>query len=366
MEEIKYQCIGCGAEIQTEDPEGIGYLPESALRKGLDQGQFYCQRCFRLRHYNELQDLDISDDVFLDKLSQIAEDDAFIIYVIDLFDIEGSLISGLPRFIGQQPFVVVANKVDLLPKSVKKNRLEDWIRQTMNQQGLYPEAIFAMSAKKPQTLESLTQLIQQQIQTKNIYVVGVTNVGKSTLINQLLDYYGGDKTIITTSNYPGTTLDLIYLPLTDDHGLIDTPGIIRRQQLGHYLSREELKQVLPAKPIKPKTFQLNAEQTVFLAGLARLDYLAGERNSFTFYVANDLYLHRTKLAKADDFYQSHRGDLLSPPAGEYPDLVARQLRLKGDQDIAISGLGWINIKEPAEVTLWLPEHIHYSIRRAII
>ena len=63
MAEQTYQCIGCGATIQTEQEEAIGYLPNSALQKGIEKGEFYCQRCFRLRNYNELQDVAIDDDV---------------------------------------------------------------------------------------------------------------------------------------------------------------------------------------------------------------------------------------------------------------------------------------------------------------
>ena len=46
MEEIL--CIGCGATIQTEDKTGLGFTPQSALEKGLETGEVYCQRCFRL------------------------------------------------------------------------------------------------------------------------------------------------------------------------------------------------------------------------------------------------------------------------------------------------------------------------------
>ena len=63
MEEIL--CIGCGATIQTEDKTGLGFTPQSALEKGLETGEVYCQRCFRLRHYNEITDVQLTDDDFL-------------------------------------------------------------------------------------------------------------------------------------------------------------------------------------------------------------------------------------------------------------------------------------------------------------
>ncbi len=57
-------CIGCGAQIQTADPKGPGYTPQSAIQKGLESGELYCQRCFRLRHYNEIVPVGLTDDDF--------------------------------------------------------------------------------------------------------------------------------------------------------------------------------------------------------------------------------------------------------------------------------------------------------------
>lgn len=365
-----YQCIGCGALIQTENADAMGYLPASAFQKGLEKGEFYCQRCFRLRHYNELQDIEVSDDVFLEKLSNIAEDTALVVYVIDLFDIEGSLIHGLPRFIGKQPFIVVANKVDLLPKVTNYRRLRHWMNVVLNANGLYPEDILLLSATKKSSLKPLTNIIEQVIQHRNVYIVGVTNVGKSTLINQLIHYYGGEKSIITTSNHPGTTLDMIEIPMNDQHCIVDTPGIIRRTQLAHYLSREDIKKVLPTKPLKPKTYQLNAEQTIFLAGLVRMDFVKGPRASFTFYVSNEIYIHRTKLSQADRIFEEHQGELLSPPHKEdlasFPELIPKKLHLKSNQDVAISGLGWLTVNESVEIIIWVPKGVHVLVRDSII
>ena len=74
MEELF--CIGCGAPIQTENKEGLGYTPQSALEKGLETGEVYCQRCFRLRHYNEITDVHLTDDDFLKLLHEVGDSDA--------------------------------------------------------------------------------------------------------------------------------------------------------------------------------------------------------------------------------------------------------------------------------------------------
>ncbi len=93
MEEELF-CIGCGAKIQTEHSNELGYTPLSALEKGLASGEVYCQRCFRLRHYNEIQDVSLTDDDFLRLLNELGKADALIVNVVDIFDFNGSLIPG--------------------------------------------------------------------------------------------------------------------------------------------------------------------------------------------------------------------------------------------------------------------------------
>lgn len=375
-EKVNYQCLGCGAVIQTQDPKEMGYLPFSAFAKVSEEDDFYCQRCFRLRHYNELQDLAIDQQVFLDRLSSIADEEAFVIHMIDLFDVEGSLMSSLPRFIGQQPFMVVANKYDILPSSVKVNRLVHWLKQVLNDNGLQPENVMVLSAKQDHTLEDLYRVIEQEIQLKDVYVVGMTNVGKSTFINKLIQHYGGEKEVITTSNHPGTTLDMIEIPLNHEHSLFDTPGIIRSQQIEHYLDRQAITQVLPTKRIKPRVFQLNSDQTIYLAGLGRVDFLdnnqtdKASKTACTFYVSNDLYLHRCKTDKAEELYQSQLGSLLSPPGLEalnkLPNLRPKEFHLTAEEDIAIAGLGWFCVNQPVKVKVWAPEGVLVSKRMRMI
>ncbi|SNI18002.1 GTP-binding protein [Streptococcus pneumoniae] len=81
MEEIL--CIGCGATIQTTDKAGLGFTPQSALEKGLETGEVYCQRCFRLRHYNEITDVQLTNDDFLKLLHEVGDSDALVVNVID-------------------------------------------------------------------------------------------------------------------------------------------------------------------------------------------------------------------------------------------------------------------------------------------
>lgn len=360
-------CVGCGALMQTTDSQHSGYLPFSALKKTFESDQLLCQRCFRLRHYNEIQPVELTDDDFIRLLNTLSTTKALIVYVVDVFDITGSIINGLSRFVGKNnPVLVVANKVDLLPKSLNKNRLKNWLQAQFKEQGLQPVDILLTSATHPQNLDQVLAVIDEQRHGQDVYVVGVTNVGKSTLINQIIKSRTGVEHLITTSRFPGTTLDKIEIPLEDGQQLIDTPGIIKADQMAHLLVSQDLKYVLPKNEIKPRTYQLNDQQTLFIGGLARFDFRVGERTAVTAYFENNLSLHRTKLEGADTFYQKHAGALLKPVVAEDYPLIAHDFKATTKTDLVFAGLGWITLPAGMQVTGWAPKGVAVTVRKAMI
>ena len=368
MEEIL--CIGCGATIQTTDKTGLGFTPQSALEKGLETGEVYCQRCFRLRHYNEITDVQLTDDDFLKLLHEVGDSDALVVNVIDIFDFNGSVIPGLPRFVSGNDVILVGNKKDILPKSVKPGKISQWLMERAHEEGLRPVDVVLTSAQNKHAIKEVIDKIEHYRKGRDVYVVGVTNVGKSTLINAIIQEITGDQNVITTSRFPGTTLDKIEIPLDDGSYIYDTPGIIHRHQMAHYLTAKNLKYVSPKKEIKPKTYQLNPEQTLFLGGLGRFDFIAGEKQGFTAFFDNELKLHRTKLEGASDFYDKHLGTLLTPPNNkekeDFPKLVQHVFTIKDKTDLVISGLGWIRVTGTAKVAVWAPEGVAVVTRKAII
>ncbi|MGG1319697.1 ribosome biogenesis GTPase YqeH [Priestia megaterium] len=368
MSEEKLQCVGCGVEIQTERPDELGYAPKSALEKEA----IICQRCFRLKHYNEVQDVSLTDDDFLKILNGIGQTDGLVVKVVDIFDFNGSWLPGLHRFVGNNKVLLVGNKADLLPKSIKKNKLIHWMKREAKELGLKSVDVFLMSAQKGQGIREIAEAIEHYREGKDVYVVGCTNVGKSTFINAIIKEVTGEKDIITTSQYPGTTLDMIDIPLDNGASLYDTPGIINHHQMAHYVDKRDLKLISPKKEIKPKVYQLNEGQTLYFGGLARLDYVQGGRKSLTCYVSNDLHIHRTKLEKADELYEKQAGELLQPPRpeqmDEFPELVAHEFTIKNEKtDIVFSGLGWVTVNESgSKVVVHAPKGVGVFVRDSLI
>jgi len=368
LSEQEFVCMGCGVKLQTQDPSEMGYAPASSLEKET----IICQRCFRLKHYNEVQDVNLTDDDFLKILTGIGKTDALIVMIVDIFDFNGSWLPGLHRFVGHNKVVLVGNKVDLLPKSVKEKKLINWMKQESKELGLRPEEVFLVSAAKGLNIRETAAAIDELRGGKDVYVVGCTNVGKSTFINRIIKEVTGEEDVITTSHFPGTTLDIIKIPLDDQRSLIDSPGIINHHQMAHFINKKDLKTITPKKEIKPKVFQLNEGQTLFFGGLARFDYISGGRRSFVCYVSNELTIHRTKMENADDLYHKHVGEMLTPPGPEeldsFPDFVKQEFVVKeAKTDIVFSGLGWITVNEPgAKVAAYVPKGVQTLMRKSLI
>ncbi|MEW9032952.1 MAG: ribosome biogenesis GTPase YqeH, partial [Planifilum fimeticola] len=297
--------------------------------------------------------------------------DSLVVLVTDLFDFAGSWIPGIQQYLARNDLLLLANKIDLFPKSVKRSRLREWVRRSAEKLGLRPVGVVLCSAAKGFHIDEVIDAIERHRRGRDAYVVGTTNVGKSTLINRILREEGEGGGEITTSPYPGTTLDVIRIPLEEGRALIDTPGIVRRDRLSEWVSPEDLRVIVPRREIHPRVYQLNDRQTLFFGGLVRFDFVKGPRQSFVCYVSNDLYIHRTKWEKADEVYFRHRGELLSPPSGpsDLPEMERREFRLaEGEKkDLVIPGLGWIVAgKKEAEIHVWAPSGIPVEVRPAII
>ena len=370
----KIYCIGCGAEIQSENQNKQGYLPKSVVEKSIEENNLVCKRCFRLKNYNEVSDVELGAEDFYKLIKTLSKKDGLIVKVVDIFDFSGSWIEDVIDIVGNnKDIVLVANKLDLLPKSVKQNKIKQWLFKMLKAKGIKVKDILLISAIKNHGIEEAAARIDELRNGKDVYIIGATNVGKSTFINKLIELTTGDKNVITTSHFPGTTLGMIEIPLDRATSIYDTPGIILDYDIAHYLDAKSLKLVMPKKEIKARVFQLNPEQSLFFGGMARVDFVKGERQSFTLYASNLVDIHRTKLSNADALFEKHLGTLLKPPFEDNISIFKNQVKknFKIDDrkiDIVISGLGWITVNSDSgcEIDIYVPEEIEVFVRESII
>ncbi len=204
MNNHEINCIGCGVIIQTENLDEIGYTPASALSKE----EIICQRCFRLKHYNEVQDVSLTDQDFLKFLNELGKTDSLIVKMIDIFDFNGSWFPGLHRFVGNNPILLVGNKVDLLPKSTNRNKIIQWMKGQAKEFGLKPIDISLSAQQKDYKFKKHWNKLNVIVKEKTCmsWVVQMWE-SRHLLIESLKNVAGGED-VITTSHFPGTTLDI--------------------------------------------------------------------------------------------------------------------------------------------------------------
>ena len=362
MEEL--YCIGCGSKIQSEDKEKAGYIPPSKLEGETEE--LVCHRCFRLRHYNEIIPSTVSQDDYYDILSSIGQEDALVVKILDLFDLEGSMMPELAKLTNHQELVVLLNKRDLLPKSINDQKLIHRLQKTFSENNLKPSKVFMMSAKKKQNIDEITAYLQANQKNRNIYIVGASNVGKSTFLNTLIRSQTDLKEdVITVSHQAGTTQNIIEIPF-GEKSIIDTPGLINPHQFLAYVDSQAMKLLVPKKEIKPRVFQLKADQTLFFGGLVELTYSKGEVNSFACYVNQLLPIHRTKTDNVDSLKDKHKSDDFFTPKTDGEKEKTTTLVLKGQEEVVLPGLGFVSVKGKATIKVTMDARISPIVREKLV
>ena len=347
------KCVGCGVELQNEDPKQIGYTPK------LD-GE-YCQRCFRLRNYDDVTLLVKQGETDSRIYEEIRKMACLVCLVADLFDFEGSMIPGLQRHIGNKDVLLIGTKRDLLPLTLSGNKLYNWIRSKLKEENLYVKGICVSAYKGKDGVDEICDAITTLANGRPVVFMGVANAGKSTLINAILR-----KESITTSRYPGTTIDMMKLD-TEIGTIYDTPGVMRKDNVVHYVDANDLKKIIPSKTLKPRNYQLYEPQSLAIGGVARLDFPDGKDVTVTCYFNDAIDIHRGKHEKSDELWSRHYGELLKPicnTAESFTDFRRYDFSLAENEkcDVMIHGFGWvcINTTKKQRLTVYLPASIGVS------
>lgn len=221
-------CSGCGAELHCQHPSLPGYLTEEKFR-GVTQAdggraRTVCQRCWLLVHHRRALRLRVSREQYLELVSAALRrpEPALVLYMVDLLDLPDALLPDLPKLVGPKQVFVLGNKVDLLPQDapgylqrLRKRLWDDCIRAGLvmapgHRGPQYPTGddprdekknpnpstrsstvikdVRLISAKTGYGVEELISALQRSWRYRgDVYLVGTTNAGKSTLFNTLLE-----------------------------------------------------------------------------------------------------------------------------------------------------------------------------------
>lgn len=364
------RCPGCGAILQTLDDQEQGYIPATLYNRE----DAICQRCFKLRHYGQFFTVPTVGKEYEKLLIAANKEQNLLVYVIDLFNFDGSIIGDLMDYVPHCPIFVVINKYDLLPKSLKEDKIKYWCSKKLNQLGIKYVDIVLISTRNKKNTDGLFQRIYNHANHKNIYVIGNANVGKSSLINILLEQYDNETNqYITSSIFPGTTISTIKIPLPGNIYLFDTPGMVSDSCLYRYLDHKNLKLVMNSREIKPLSITLASGQSLFIGSLVCIDYLEGAPSIFLFYGSNGLKTFRVKTENsAEKFDAAQLNPDYVPKANCYlskASMDCYEFKLIDHERISImiSGLGWFDLlKGSQKIKVYVPKGIKVSLSEPMI
>ncbi|KAM4673888.1 nitric oxide-associated protein 1 isoform 1-T1 [Amazona ochrocephala] len=322
-------CSGCGAELHCRDSSAPGFMPAEKFRS-LSEGPdgaaglrgAVCQRCWMLAHYGRALRLELPAEQHRLVVSAALRRPPrhgrgpLLLCLLDVLELPDPVLSQLPALLDPEVpvagLLVVGNKVDLLPADSPGHlgRLRKRVAEACAQAGLQGAQLVdirLVSAKTGFGMEGLVSRLQRSWKcTGDVYLLGATNSGKSTLFNTLLrsDYCKSRAPDIidraTVSSWPGTTLNLLKFPIINP----TCDRIFRRQ--------ERLKE-----EAGKTEDQLSSEEKKLLNSLKKQGYLVG-RVGRTF--------ERQKSSTVIDFDP----DVLSYSTDEDPKPVSKKFQQRED------------------------------------
>lgn len=297
-------CFGCGAKLQSNNKEENGYIPATKINDSS-----YCMRCFRLMHYGENKG-NQTPKTINEILYLVNKDNKHTIFMVDFLSLSDKVLDIYNKITGKK--LLLISKIDIIPKSIKLENIKKYMTNKYN----INEVKFISSTNNFGVISLLNYLNEGNIKTS--YILGLSNSGKSTLLNKIIDITDSKLSKITTSHNKNTTLDFIRLNINDDLTLIDSPGFI----IDCY--NENTKD---NKLIKPITYQVKSGETLKIN-----DFYLNFNNSTNITIYSNYSLVSKKYYKDNIDY-------------DY------SIKVNDDTDLIIQGLGFINIKDTTDIKI---------------
>lgn len=317
------KCNGCGAYLQNSNDKLDGYTTN------IDND--LCERCFRIKNYNEYKIVEKDNKKFIDILKEINKTNDLVVLLVDLFNIPIDL-NEITKYLNNDILLV------LTKKDIFSYKISDKKFLSYNYGINYIDAL-VVSSNKNYNFDLLYEKINKYKKTNNVYIIGYTNSGKSTLINKFVHNYSKNNINITTSNLPSTTLNKMEIIVNDNLTLIDTPGILDNNNIDVNL----LKKINPKKEIKPITYQIHNKQYVYIEDIIKIE---SSNNNLTFYFSNNLKIKRK--------YNDNKM------------INEKRINVKKNEDIVISGLGFIKVTNNETIKISTKNNYLIYTRRSLI
>lgn len=329
-------CIGCGIKLQCEDSFEDGYVNPSVFETTV-----MCRRCFRLKHYGEYKVTNKSNSYYKGIIRDIFKMNELVLHIVDIFNL-GNIDYIYSKV--YSPSILVLSKIDILPKSINEEKLVAYFRKK------YPryKDVIAISSDKNYHMDELLMKIMEYKNSKEVYVMGNSNSGKSTFINKMIKNYTDNKNFIVTSCMPSTTLNVISIKINDDLTLLDTPGIINEGDIVNYLKEDVVKAINIKHEINPRIYQIKDRCALVLENIGRIDVM--NDSNISMYISNNINIVNANFDNNT----------------KYRDLNLTKIHVDSDEDLVIEGLCFIKVSTDTIFEIYMPNGVSVYTRDKII
>ena len=233
-----------------------------------------------MKTYKIALKMNVSPDFYPKCIAHIWDKRAIVLLIVDLLDFPGSVWPHILDTLGpNKKILLVGNKADMLPQDSSKylNRVAESLKKTFlakckeNSKHFREPNIVATCLVSARTKFNIEHMISQVYRSWNekdayvgcdVYLVGTTNVGKSSIFNLLLEsdlckviaMNNVEKAM--TSPVPGTTLNLLKFPIMrPDPGRLHK-RILRLKKTAQVFSRQEKKRLELLRTYKDQKYAI--------------------------------------------------------------------------------------------------------------
>lgn len=338
------RCSGCGIELQSNNKNNPGYVA--------DIKNFFCDRCYQLKHFNKQYKDTLTDQDYINTVKEAIKDCATVMLVVDVCNLHGSCPPMMEELLNNKEVILLVNKVDIFPQIVRPIKIINWIENNYN---LNFKDIILVSAKKKFNIDEVIYSLHEE-NIKRIPIVGMTNVGKTSIVNSLIKSKDGKaQTTSIESPFSGTTLGNIEFEV-DGITFIDTPGIINKGNLQNYLTKESLNKLYPKKEYKQQIYQLNPGNSLIISSVFSLTLLEPAKTSCSIFINDVIKIHRCNTDNLVSLLNKHQfGDFLTLPnkneADNFGSNITEEIIIKPNSMLMVDGLCWMTFNNKENIKL---------------
>ncbi|MGL4948091.1 MAG: GTPase RsgA [Mycoplasma sp.] len=347
MTSYNIKCKGCGAYL-NDDPNQAGYIPKFDADKTK-----LCYRCFRLKHYNELNTPDNLKTAINQTVESIDYSNSVVFMVIDVLNIKHSIID-IPN--NYKELILIVNKMDLLPEDSNWQNVCEYIHKILEHYKVRFDEVIFTSTKYKTSMKKINDILIATARYKHFFI-GKSNVGKSSIINALLKLnelnpnLSCSPTINTTINLQKIDFGRFYI--------IDTPGFLSNDNILSYISHKDISKIFNNKVIRPLTYQVKAPKTIKIENFAQINIYPNEDvvGAATFYINSQINVTSCKLQE-----EPHLSNIQNL---NYSEEHLKEMKFKKVPfafnrekiNISIAGLGLLSLKNIDRIEIIIDDKI---------